>query len=80
VREGDPGDRFYVLFAGDALGLLEAPWTARCAASRDYFGEVASRMTCADATVTAITPASSRAATARPSTSFYGRSFARLNR
>jgi len=58
VREGEPGDRFYVLFAG----MLSVSW--RTMGRRDmlrpgdYFGEVSLAMNVPrTATVTAITPA-----------------------
>lgn len=56
VREGDPGDRFYVVFAG----MLSAANPAARTVLRpgDYFGEVSLAMgTPRTATVTAITPA-----------------------
>ena len=41
VREGEPGDRFYVVFAGDALRHASDDWGARSMLRPgDYFGEV----------------------------------------
>ena len=58
VREGEPGDRFYVLFAG----MLSVSWKTMgrrdILRPGDYFGEVSLAMDMRrTATVTAITPA-----------------------
>ena len=58
VREGEPGDRFYVLFAG-MLSVSNGAMGARgVLRPGDYFGEVSVTMNMPrTATVTAITPA-----------------------
>ena len=58
VREGEPGDRFYVLFAG-MLSVNQRDLGSRgVLRPGDYFGEVALAMGMPrTATVTAITPA-----------------------
>jgi CRP-like cAMP-binding protein len=56
VREGEPGDRFYLVFAGMLSVTNDA--VRRVLRPGDYFGEVALTMDVPrTATVTAITPA-----------------------
>jgi cAMP-dependent protein kinase regulator len=58
VREGEPGDRFYVVFAGMLSIANSAMGTRGLLRPGDYFGEVSVTMKMPrTATVTAITPA-----------------------
>jgi ATP-binding cassette, subfamily B, bacterial len=58
VREGEPGDRFYVLFAGMLSVANSAMGRRDMLRPGDYFGEVALAMNMPrTATVTAVTPA-----------------------
>jgi CRP-like cAMP-binding protein len=58
VREGEPGDRFYVLFAGMLSVANGAMGPRGVLRPGDYFGEVSVTMNMPrTATVTAITPA-----------------------
>jgi cAMP-dependent protein kinase regulator len=58
VREGDPGDRFYVLFSGMLAVNQEGYGGRGVLRPGDYFGEVALAMDMLrTATVSAITPA-----------------------
>ena len=57
-REGEPGDRFYVLFAGMLSVTQETVGSRRMLRPGDYFGEVALAMHMPrTATVSAVTPA-----------------------
>jgi ATP-binding cassette, subfamily B, bacterial len=58
VREGDEGDRFYVVFAGMLSVSNSSMGNRRVLRPGDYFGEVSLTMNMPrTATVTAITPA-----------------------
>ena len=58
IREGDPGDRFYVVFAGMLSASPYGFGTPNVLKPGDYFGEVALAMGMPrTATVSAITPA-----------------------
>ena len=58
VREGEPGDRFYVVFAGMLAVSQEGFGGRNVLRPGDYFGEVALAMDLPrTATVSAITPA-----------------------
>ncbi|MGZ4360298.1 MAG: cyclic nucleotide-binding domain-containing protein [Gaiellaceae bacterium] len=58
VREGEPGDRFYVVFAGMLSVVQQSLGSRGVLRPGDYFGEVALAMNVPrTATVTAITPA-----------------------
>jgi CRP-like cAMP-binding protein len=58
VREGEPGDRFYVVFAGMLSVSQKDRGNQGVLRPGDYFGEVALTMPMPrTATVTAITPA-----------------------
>ena len=67
IREGDEGDRFYIVVEGDADGHTGWDGT-RSSDAGDYFGEIALlRDTARTATVTAQTPSSSTHSTGRTS-------------
>jgi CRP-like cAMP-binding protein len=58
VREGDPGDRFFVVFAGLLSVSNSAMGTREILRPGDYFGEVSLAMDMPrTATVSAVTPA-----------------------
>ena len=58
IREGEPGDRFYVVFAGMLSVTQQALGHRSMLRPGDYFGEVALAMHIPrTATVTAVTPA-----------------------
>jgi CRP-like cAMP-binding protein len=58
VREGEPGDRFYVVFAGMLTVTNRAMGPRSMLRPGDYFGEVALAMDVPrTATVTAVSPA-----------------------
>ncbi len=58
VREGEPGDRFYVLFAGMLSVTQQGIGERTMLRPGDYFGEVALAMHMPrTATVSAVTPA-----------------------
>jgi len=57
VREGEPGDRFYLLFAGMLTVTQRDLGDRRILRPGDYFGEVSLTMGPRTASVSAITPA-----------------------